>query len=129
LKGEKMRKKPLIVPYIFSVFLLFNGGLMACESGNDGFFEPSLSEKERPYAEKNSRQERPSSLPGFFIVKGIELFRNTISRVDGDRCPSYPTCAMYGEMVIRKHGAIIGILMIVDRLIHETSEGKYAPRI
>jgi putative component of membrane protein insertase Oxa1/YidC/SpoIIIJ protein YidD len=78
---------------------------------------------ESPVKEK----ENQVSIAGLIIIKGIEFFKNTISRVDGDRCPSYPTCSEYGEMVVKKHGPILGILMIVDRLIHETSEGKFAP--
>jgi putative component of membrane protein insertase Oxa1/YidC/SpoIIIJ protein YidD len=50
------------------------------------------------------------------------FFRKHISPVDGDRCPSYPTCASYSISAFKKHGFFMGWLMTVDRLIHEGSE-------
>ena len=42
--------------------------------------------------------------------------------MDGDRCPSHPTCASYAEQAFQKHGFIMGWMMTVDRLIHEGNE-------
>ena len=50
------------------------------------------------------------------------IFRDHISRIDGDRCPSLPTCSSYSVLAFRKHGFFMGWLMTVDRLIHEGSE-------
>ena len=52
-----------------------------------------------------------------------------ISPVDGDRCPSYPTCAAYSKEAYEKHGALIGTFMTVDRLFHEASEAKFSPTV
>ena len=52
----------------------------------------------------------------------ISFYKNHISPVDGDRCPSYPTCASYAEQAFQKHGFIMGWMMTVDRLIHEGNE-------
>lgn len=52
-----------------------------------------------------------------------------ISRVDGNRCPMYPTCSHYSIKAIEKHGFIIGIVMTCDRLIHEANEMDYAPLV
>ena len=52
----------------------------------------------------------------------ISLYKNHISSVDGDRCPSHPTCASYAEQAFQKHGFIMGWMMTVDRLIHEGNE-------
>ncbi|HSR12976.1 MAG TPA: membrane protein insertion efficiency factor YidD [Thermodesulfobacteriota bacterium] len=59
----------------------------------------------------------------------VGIFQNYISPVDGDRCPSYPTCSQYARQAIRKHGALVGVAMTVDRLIHETDEIHRAPLI
>ena len=60
----------------------------------------------------------------------ISIYRNYISPVDGDRCPSYPTCSSYSIMAIKKHGFFMGWIMTVDRLIHEGSEEtKVSPMI
>ena len=58
------------------------------------------------------------------------FYQNVISPVDGDRCPSLPTCSSYSAEAFKKHGFFIGWLMTVDRLIHEGSEeAKVSPII
>jgi putative component of membrane protein insertase Oxa1/YidC/SpoIIIJ protein YidD len=59
----------------------------------------------------------------------LTFFSAVISPVDGDRCPSHPTCAAYSKQAYQKHGALVGTLMTVDRLIHEADEHKFSPRI
>ena len=50
-----------------------------------------------------------------------------ISAVDGQRCPSEPTCSAYSAQAFRNHGFFIGWVMTVDRLIHEADEGRNSP--
>jgi putative component of membrane protein insertase Oxa1/YidC/SpoIIIJ protein YidD len=58
----------------------------------------------------------------------VQFYRNTISKVDGDRCPSEPSCSEYSVQAFKKHGFFIGWVMTVDRLIHEgTEETKVSP--
>lgn len=52
-----------------------------------------------------------------------------ISAVDGERCPSEPTCSSYSAQVFKKHGFFIGWVMTVDRLIHEADEGRNSPLV
>ena len=52
----------------------------------------------------------------------VSIFRDHISAVDGDRCPSVPTCSSYGVQAFEKHGFFIGWMMTVDRLMHEGKE-------
>jgi putative component of membrane protein insertase Oxa1/YidC/SpoIIIJ protein YidD len=52
----------------------------------------------------------------------VSIFRDHISAVDGDRCPSLPSCAAYSVQAFRKHGFFVGWMMTVDRLIHEGKE-------
>ena len=59
----------------------------------------------------------------------VSLFRDHISAVDGDRCPSIPTCSSYSVRAFEKHGFVMGWLMTVDRLIHEADEGSHAPLV
>ena len=59
----------------------------------------------------------------------FRFFQEYISPVDGDRCPSYPTCSQYGQEAVRKHGVLIGLVMTFDRLIHESDETRRAPLI
>lgn len=59
------------------------------------------------------------SNPGTFIAS---LFSTYISPVDGERCPSIPSCSSYSLAAFNKHGFFMGWLMTVDRLIHEGIE-------
>lgn len=63
------------------------------------------------------------------LLAGVTFFSESISRVDGDRCPMYPTCSSYSRLAIQKHGFFLGIMMTADRLIHEATEMEYAPMI
>jgi hypothetical protein len=54
--------------------------------------------------------------PGLWFVS---VFRDHISAVDGDRCPSFPTCSAYSVQSFKKHSFFMGWMMTVDRLIHE----------
>jgi hypothetical protein len=57
--------------------------------------------------------------PGAWLVS---FYGKHISAVDGDRCPSVPTCSAYAARAFKKHGFFIGWMMTVDRLIHEGKE-------
>ncbi|MGE5252929.1 MAG: membrane protein insertion efficiency factor YidD [Planctomycetaceae bacterium] len=77
-------------------------------------------------------KESPASplSPGQRAAQGVmRFFQSYISPVDGDRCPSYPTCSQYSVEAIRKHGVWIGLVMTFDRLIHESDEIGQAPRV
>jgi hypothetical protein len=54
----------------------------------------------------------------------VSLYRDHISKVDGHRCPSFPSCSSYSVQAFRKHGFIMGWMMTVDRLFHEGNEEK-----
>jgi hypothetical protein len=70
----------------------------------------------------NSREkelETEQKNPGAWLVS---IFRDYVSAVDGDRCPSAPSCSSFSVQAFNKHGFIMGWLMTVDRLIHEGKE-------
>ncbi|MBW2599228.1 MAG: membrane protein insertion efficiency factor YidD, partial [Deltaproteobacteria bacterium] len=58
------------------------------------------------------------SLSSRIVMWGLNFFSEYISKVDGDRCAMYPTCASYSRQAVRKHGFFMGITMTADRLIH-----------
>jgi putative component of membrane protein insertase Oxa1/YidC/SpoIIIJ protein YidD len=52
------------------------------------------------------------------VVEGMfDFYGTVISPIDGDRCPMYPSCTRYAKESIRKHGALIGWVMAMDRLV------------
>lgn len=64
-------------------------------------------------------QEAQGFDPALWLVN---LYRNHISPIDGDRCPSVPSCSSYSLQAIQKHGFFMGWMMTVDRLLHEGEE-------
>jgi hypothetical protein len=83
-------------------------GLLILASYGKGLAEPgSLSD------------DTPSFNPALWLVN---LYRDHLSPLDGDRCPSLPTCSSYSVQAMEKHGFFIGWMMTVDRLLHEGQE-------
>ena len=64
---------------------------------------------------------RPESqLTARLLLVGIDLYQATLSPLmprAGVRCRFQPTCSHYGEMAIRKHGALKGSGMAVWRIV------------
>ncbi len=77
-------------------------------------------------SEATDFKDIPVSNPGILVVS---FFRNHISAVDSNRCPSYPSCSSYSLKAFQKHGFFIGWLMTVDRLFHEADEAKVSPLV
>ncbi len=77
----------------------------------------------RPGAEDKGPSKSKAN-PGTWLAS---IYGKTLSRVDGDRCPSLPSCYAYSGMAFRKHGFFIGWVMTVDRLIHEADEPSVSP--
>ena len=112
---------------IFMVFILFFSASWSYAAGGR-WEEPWPKEASGRRVKEETRGEGLS--PGQRAVGGLlRFFQVYISPVDGDRCPSFPTCSQYAQEAVRKHGAIIGLVMTVDRLIHETDEVRRAPLI
>ena len=83
----------------------------------------------RELVQKEKETRRNTSMSSPFFISLLNFFSQVISPVDGDRCPSYPTCAAYSKEAYQKHGAFIGTLMTVDRLFHEADEPRFSPSV
>jgi hypothetical protein len=74
-----------------------------------------------------SSEEELGSNPAQWL---LSVYKKHISPVNGDGCPSYPSCSLYAEQAMKKHGFFVGWIMTVDRLIHEgKEETKVSPYI
>jgi hypothetical protein len=72
---------------------------------------------------KHSESSSSEEVRGFNPAQWLlSIYRDHISPVNGDRCPSFPSCSSYAEQAMKKHGFFIGWMMTVDRLIHEGKE-------
>ena len=83
-------------------------GLLVFGSHGKAFAEPSPPP-----------EEKEGFNPALWLVN---LYREHISPIDGDRCPSVPSCSSYSFQAIQKHGFFMGWMLTVDRLIHEGKE-------
>lgn len=67
--------------------------------------------------------------PGVVLDMYLTFFQRVISPVDGARSNMYPTGSAYARQAVSKHGALLGIVLTTERLLHEGNEGISAPRI
>ena len=67
--------------------------------------------------------------PGVVFDTYLRFFQQVISPVDGARSNMYPTGSDYARRAVKKHGALLGIVLTTERLMHEGNEGRRAPRI
>jgi hypothetical protein len=89
---------------------------------------PAAASDERAEAPPSASEHQKSGFnPGQWL---ISQYSRHISAVDGDRCPSFPTCGSYSAKAFKKHGFFMGWMMTVDRLIHEgKSETEVSPLV
>ena len=59
----------------------------------------------------------------------LQAYQNGFSRLMSSKCPMWPSCSAYSVEAVQQHGALGGILLTVDRLYHEGSIQRTAPRI
>ena len=95
----------------------------------DTFRAPWDSPQHRSLTQRQKSSQRNTSMASPFFTSLLTFFSKAISPVDGDRCPSYPTCAAYSKEAYQEHGAFVGTLMTVDRLLHEADEFDYSPTV
>ncbi len=131
-----MRRGSRMKPTAMSLFLLvllllaaFSTQAVPSFAAEDGLNGPWGRQVHKSSSRNHQAQHKGTSVATGFFTTLITFFQKAISPVDGDRCPSYPTCAAYSKQAYEKHGALLGTLMTVDRLIHETSESKFSPTV
>lgn len=115
---------------IFLTLLLISSACAAgtaCSATNDSFSPWDFNKGKG--AASPVMYHKKTSPPAYLLKQSIRFFINFISRVDGDRCPMYPTCSAYGLQATERHGFFLGAIMTADRLIHESDEMTYAPMI
>ncbi len=57
-----------------------------------------------------------------FYQEHLRTFKNPQSA-----CPSYPECSTYTIQAVKKHGALLGTFMLIDRLWRETGTAGEPP--
>jgi hypothetical protein len=114
---------------VFFVVLFVVALAIPARAGEDLLHGPWDSPIYRALVQKETEIRRNTSMSSPFFISLLNFFSKVISPVDGDRCPSYPTCAAYSKEAYQKHGALVGTLMTVDRLFHEADEPRFSPTV
>ena len=65
------------------------------------------------------RQDKVQIVPAKnrIISFAFSIYKNHITRIDGERCPFYPSCSEYSRIAFKKFGILEGWLMTFDRLL------------
>lgn len=99
----------VLIAFCFLFFLVTSG------------FTPGVCADEEISGQSDASSSEESS--GFNPAQWLlSIYKDHISPVNADQCPSYPPCSSYAGQAMRKHGFFIGWMMTVDRLIHEGKE-------
>jgi putative component of membrane protein insertase Oxa1/YidC/SpoIIIJ protein YidD len=108
-----------------SIFLLFLCAMVFSRYGGIG------SAADTPSTPKNNPVlDRAALNPSSPIVHLLDFYKKFISRVDGDRCPMYPSCTAYSKQAFQKHGLFMGWIMTSDRLLRcGRDEVHHAPQV
>jgi hypothetical protein len=106
------------------LFLVLFGGGLGLSKGLCSDISASELDEIRS-SDLDDRAEPEFNIGAWFVSS---VWRH-ISAVDGQRCPSEPTCSSYSAQVFKKHGFFVGWVMTVDRLIHEADEGRHSPLV
>jgi hypothetical protein len=80
----------------------------------------------RPPPREVEASTNPAAVP---LMWAVRLFQTTASRVDGPRCPSYPTCSAYAVESLGEHGPVLGFALTAGRLLSDADEAAFSPRI
>lgn len=67
---------------------------------------------DNPKVSSRAKEKQPDSL-----LYSIQIYKDYISSVDGNRCPMHPTCSQYCSEAFEKHGYLMGWIMCSDRLL------------
>ncbi len=56
----------------------------------------------------------------FGILSG--LWSNHLTKIDGPRCPMYPTCSHFFRIAVKKRGLYFGFITTLTRMLKETPD-------
>jgi hypothetical protein len=102
--------------------------------GDEGMRGPGAHGTPRPPLQGRLPDFRPAPADpkgvGTVLLLGLlSFYRNAVSAVDGDRCSMAPTCSLYSRQAVQEHGALLGVLLTADRLLHEADEIPLVPSV
>jgi putative component of membrane protein insertase Oxa1/YidC/SpoIIIJ protein YidD len=113
--------------------LLWSCVLLGYFGGTIGLVAAQSNPMRAPKDPRRVTQQTPEtsmlSPPAAALDAYVRFFQQVISPLDGPRSTMAPTGSVYARKAIKKHGALLGTVMTVERLMHEGNESQIAPRI
>lgn len=76
------------------------------------------------HKKKTVLSTNPFSLGVLFF---FNLYKNHLSKLDGPKCPYYPTCSQFGVEAVRYYGPFWGLVMLFNRQMREYPNLKKDP--
>lgn len=98
-----------VLTHVFLALLAF----VMVVSPNDDPMKSPWEQKDILPKTKAPHETSFIKLPVLFVIRCHQMF---VSPISGLSCPMYPSCSRFGYGAIKKHGAITGSLMAIDRL-------------
>jgi putative membrane protein insertion efficiency factor len=76
-----------------------------------------------------SPRERPAGVAARALLLLIEVYRVTLAPLIGGFCRYVPSCSVYAEEAVRRHGAAAGTKLAARRLLrcHPFHRGGFDP--
>lgn len=105
-----------------ALVVLLGLAFLAGRASGDSMGAPPEELRSRISSSDAKKRSTSAELPFKFL-------KEVISKVDGPRCSMYPTDTQFALEASRRHGVVLGVLFLADRLFHEWSESKRAPVI
>jgi len=95
---------------------------------DDSFGPWSVSDR-CPVINRQDPSVPEESLGQDYCYMLLHFYQKDMSVVVASHCPMVPSCSNYSIAAIRKDGPWMGMLLTVDRLIHEGDERHYVREI
>ena len=83
----------------------------------------------QPLKTEEPGDPNPSLTARLTVLPLLNLYRDHLSAFSMTKCPSWPRCSHYSCQVTARHGAAMGVLMTVDRIIHEAGYIKTGKKV
>jgi len=60
---------------------------------------------------------------------GVQVYQKLLSPVLASECYMLPSCSTYAKQALSEYGPFLGLLLTIDRLLHEANEDQTSPLV
>jgi putative component of membrane protein insertase Oxa1/YidC/SpoIIIJ protein YidD len=60
---------------------------------------------------------------------GVQVYQKVLSPVLASECYMQPSCSTYAKEALSEYGPFLGLLLTIDRLLHEANEDQTSPLV